>query len=168
MAGTLACNAYTNYLMGSSWEYQRWAMNYQAAALVQDADLEEDAEALASINRFFDVQACRELSNVHGPALRDVICRNDGEVTQEDWSDCTKALVKLALKYPGSLLRERLGVFLNTVEQRKSNSNQKIVFATTVLVYTDEPDNMRENQKDFLYNSIGAYPLNQQLRKTSS
>lgn len=165
VAGTLACNAYTNYLMGSSWEYQRWAMNYQAAALVQDADLEEDAEALASINRFFDVQACRELSNVHGPALRDVICRNDGEVTQEDWSDCTKALVKLALKYPGSLLRERLGVFLNTVEQRKSDSNQKIVFATTVLVYTDEPDNMRENQKDFLYNSIGAYPLNQQLRE---
>lgn len=165
VAGTLACSAYSNYLMGSSWEYQRWAMNYQAAALVQDADLEEDAEALASINRFFDVQACRELSNVHGPALRDVICRNDGEVTQEDWSDCTKALVKLALKYPGSLLRERLGVFLNTVEQRKSDSNQKIVFATTVLVYTDEPDNMRENQKDFLYNSIGAYPLNQQLRE---
>lgn len=165
VAGTLACSAYSNYLMGSSWEYQRWAMNYQAAALVQDADLEEDAEALASINRFFDVQACRELSNVHGPALRDVICRNDGEVTQEDWSDCTKALVKLALKYPGSLLRERLGVFLNTVEQKKSDSNQKIVFATTVLVYTDEPDNMRENQKDFLYNSIGAYPLNQQLRE---
>lgn len=165
VAGTLACSAYSNYLMGSSWEYQRWAMNYQAAALVQDADLEEDAEALASINRFFDVQACRELSNVHGPALRDVICRNDGEVTQEDWSNCTKALVKLALKYPGSLLRERMGVFLNTVEQKKSDSNQKIVFATTVLVYTDEPDNMRENQKDFLYNSIGAYPVNQQLRE---
>ena len=165
VVGTLACSAYSNYLMGSSWEYQRWAMNYQAAALVQDADLEEDAEALASINRFFDVQACRELSNVHGPALRDVICRNDGEVTQEDWSNCTKALVKLALKYPGSLLRERMGVFLNTVEQKKSDSNQKIVFATTVLVYTDEPDNMRENQKDFLYNSIGAYPVNQQLRE---
>lgn len=165
VAGTLACSAYSNYLMGSSWEYQRWAMNYQAAALVQDADLEEDAEALASINRFFDVQACRELSDVHGPALRDVICRNDGEVTQEDWSNCTKALVKLALKYPGSLLRERMGVFLNTVEQKKSDSNQKIVFATTVLVYTDEPDNMRENQKDFLYNSIGAYPVNQQLRE---
>lgn len=167
VAGTLACSAYSNHLMGSSWEYQRWSLNYQAAALVQDADPQADAEELACIDKFFDVEACRELSNLHGPALRDAICRTDGQVTQEDWSACTKAIVRLALKYPGSLLRERLGVFLNTVRQNQTDSNQKLVFATTVLVYSDDPAAMRDNQKEFLYDSdsIGTWPLNRDLRE---
>lgn len=165
VAGALACNAYTNYLMGDAWLYQRVALCYQAAALVQDTDPEEDAEALAMIDPIFDVQACRELSTLHGPELRNAISRGDPDLTEEDWEICKKGIVQLALKYPGSLLRERLGVFLNTVEQQKTESNQKLVFATTVLVYTAPPESMRENQKDFLYNSIGAYPLNQQLRE---
>lgn len=165
VAGALACNAYTNYLMGDAWLYQRVALCYQAAALVQDADPVEDAEALAMIDPIFDVQACRDLSTLHGPELRNAISRGDPDLTEEDWEICKKGIVQLALKYPGSLLRERLGVFLNTVEQQKTESNQKLVFATTVLVYTDPPESMRENQKDFLYNSIGAYPLNQQLRE---
>ena len=71
----------------------------------------------------------------------------------------------MALKYPSSLLRERMGMFLNTVEQQETNSNQKLVFASTVLVYTDDPDAMRDTQKDFLYNSVAAYPINQTLRE---
>ena len=163
--GTLAANAYTNRLMGGGWAYQQVALCYQAAALVQDADPQADAEALASIDKFFDVDTCRAQSTLHGPALRAAVCRIGGDVTQEDWSACTKAIVRLALKYPGSLLRERLGVFLNTVHQNQTDSNQKIVFAATVLVYTDDPADMRDNQKDFLYNSIGAWPVNQTLRQ---
>lgn len=165
MAGALACNAYTNYLMGDAWLYQRVALCYQAAALVQDADPVEDAEALAMIDPIFDVQACRDLSNLHGPELRETVSRSLEGQTEEDWSVCKKGIIRLALKYPGSLLRERLGVFLNTVEQQPTESNQKLVFAVTALVYTDPPEAMRDNQKDFLYNSIGAYPLNQQLRE---
>lgn len=165
VAGALACNAYTNYLMGDAWLYQRVALCYQTAALVQDADPVEDAEALAMIDPIFDVQACRDLSALHGPELRNAISRVDPDLSEEDWETCKKGIIQLALKYPGSLLRERLGVLLNTVEQQKTESNQKLVFATTVLVYTDPPESMRENQKDFLYNSIGAYPLNQQLRE---
>ena len=163
--GTLAANAYTNHLMGGGSGYQQVALCYQAAALVQDADPQADAEALASIDKFFDVDTCRAQSTLHGPALRTAICRTEGPVTDEDWSACTKAIVRLALKYPGSLLRERLGVFLNTVHQNQTDSNQKIVFAATVLVYTDDPAAMRDNQKDFLYNSIGAWPVNQTLRQ---
>ena len=165
VAGTLGCNAYTNYLMGDAWLYQRVALCYQTAALVQDADPVEDAEALAMIDPIFDVQACRELSTLHGPELRDAVSRGGADLTEEDWETCKKGIIQLALKYPGSLLRERLGVFLNTVEQQQTESNQKLVFAVTALVYTDPPESMRENQKDFLYNSIGAYPLNQQLRE---
>lgn len=165
MAGALACNAYTNYLMGDAWLYQRVALCYQAAALVQDADPVEDAEALAMIDPIFDVQACRDLSNLHGPELRATVSRSLEGQTEEDWNVCKKGIIRLALKYPGSLLRERLGVFLNTVEQQPTESNQKLVFAVTALVYTDPPEAMRDNQKDFLYNSIGAYPLNQQLRE---
>lgn len=165
MAGTLACNAYTNYLMGDAWLYQRVALCYQAAALVQDADPVEDAEALAMIDPIFDVQACRDLSNLHGPELRATVSRSLEGQTEGDWNVCKKGIIRLALKYPGSLLRERLGVLLNTVEQQPAESNQKLVFAVTALVYTDPPEAMRDNQKDFLYNSIGAYPLNQQLRE---
>lgn len=165
MAGALACNAYTNYLMGDAWLYQRVALCYQAAALVQDADPVEDAEALAMIDPIFDVQACRDLSNLHGPELRATVSRSLEGQTEEDWNVCKKGIIRLALKYPGSLLRERLGVFLNTVEQQPAESNQKLVFAVTALVYTDPPEAMRDNQKDFLYNSIGAYPLNRQLRE---
>lgn len=165
VVGTLACSAYNNSLLGDAWLYQRVALCYQTAALVQDADQEEDAEALAMIDPIFDVQACRELSTLHGPELRNAITRNADGLTQADWETCKKGIVRLALKYPGSLLRERLGVFLNTVEQHRTESNQKLVFAVTVLVYTDPPESMREIQKDFLYTSIGPYPLNQQLRE---
>lgn len=165
VVGTLACSAYNNSLLGDAWLYQRVALCYQTAALVQDADQAEDAEALAMIDPIFDVQACRELSTLHGPELRNAITRNADGLTQADWETCKKGIVRLALKYPGSLLRERLGVFLNTVEQHRTESNQKLVFAVTVLVYTDPPESMREIQKDFLYTSIGPYPLNQQLRE---
>ena len=43
VAGTLACNAYSSHLMGEAWLYQRVALCYQAAALVQDADPGADA-----------------------------------------------------------------------------------------------------------------------------
>lgn len=165
VAGTLACNAYSSHLMGEAWLYQRVALCYQAAALVQDADPEADAEALALIDPIFDVQACRDYSTLHGNQLRDAITRVSGDLTEEDWNNCKKGIVQLALKYPGSLLRERLGVFWNTVEQHETESNQKIVFATTVLVYTDPPEAMRDNQKEFLYDSVAACPLNQTLRE---
>lgn len=164
-AGALACSAYNNHLMGNSWEYQRVAFCYQTAALVQDADPEQDAEALALIDPVFDVQACRDLSTLHGSALRNAITRSTDGLTAADWDNCKKGIIQLALKYPGSLLRERLGVFLNTVFQNRTNSNQKLSFATTVLVYTDPPESMRDIQKDFLYNSIGSWPVNQTLRE---
>ena len=165
IAGTLACSRYSSALMGEAWVYQRVALTYQAAALVQDADPVEDAEALAMIDPVFDVQKCRELSNIHGPQLRDAVVRSEEGLTEADWKACQKGIIQLALKYPGSLLRERLGVFNNTIVQRQVNSNQKLVFASTVLVYTDPPENMRDAQKDFLYHSIASWPLDVQLRE---
>lgn len=50
--------------------------------------------------------------------MRTNMTRETG-VTEEDWSACQKAFFKLALKYPKSLLRERMGVFYNTLRQRK-------------------------------------------------
>ena len=91
--------------------------------------------------------------------------RSDADLTEADWKACQKGIIQLALKYPGSLLRERLGVFNNTIVQRQVNSNQKLVFASTVLVYTDPPETMRDAQKDFLYHSIASWPLNVQLRE---
>ncbi|MBM6901097.1 hypothetical protein H6B10_15495, partial [Gemmiger formicilis] len=105
VAGTLACNAYNNHLLVEPWLYQRVALCYQTAALVQDADPVEDAEALALIDPIFDVQACRDLSTLHGAELRSAVSRDTTYLTEEDWDACKKGIVQLALKYPGSLLR---------------------------------------------------------------
>lgn len=165
VAGTLACNAYNNHLLVEPWLYQRVALCYQTAALVQDADPVEDAEALALIDPIFDVQACRDLSTLHGAELRSAVSRDTTYLTEEDWDACKKGIVQLALKYPGSLLRERLGVFRGTVEQRETESNQKLVFAATVLLYTAEPESWDESQADFFQNSAAVMPLNRQLRE---
>ncbi len=162
---TLGCSKYNNVLMGQQdWTYQSVALCYQTAALVQDADPVEDAELLEKIDPVFDVQACRNFSNLHGPELRKAVTRSFYDVTEAQWDDCKKAIISLAIKYPGSLLRERMGVFLNTVKQT-TQSNQKLVFASTVLVYTTADEEMPERQKDFLYNSIGTRPLDQQFRQ---
>lgn len=66
----------------------------------------------------------------------------------EDWSACQKAIIKLALKYPKSMLRERAGVFYNTLRQRQNGqSNQKIAFASAFLLYEGEPT--QDDQKSF-------------------
>lgn len=166
VAGTLLCSRANNRLMGANaWVYQRVALCYQTAALVQDADPEADAEALAGIDRIFDVQACRDYSNLHGAELRSRITRSETGLTEADWDACKKGFVQLALKYPGSLLRERLGVFRNTVVQGQTDSNQKLVFASTTLLYTDPLDGARADRLDFLTASPGAWPLDVQLRE---
>lgn len=163
LAGYLACSRYTSALMGEAWQYKMIALCYQTAALVQDADPVTDADELAAIDRVFDVTYCRENSTVHGPEMRTNMMRETG-VTEEDWSACQKAFFKLALKYPKSLLRERMGVFYNTLRQRKTGmSNQKIVFSSAFLLYDAEPT--RADQKEFFADSVAVQPLNKELRK---
>lgn len=82
----------------------------------------------------------------------------------EDWSACQKAIIKLALKYPKSMLRERAGVFYNTLRQRQNGqSNQKIAFASAFLLYEGEPT--QDDQKSFLQDSAAVQPLNKELRR---
>lgn len=52
-----------------------------------------------------------------------------------------------------------------TVEQRETESNQKLVFAATVLLYTAEPESWDESQADFFQNSAAVMPLNRPLRE---
>ena len=162
-AGYLVCSRYTSTLMGEAWQYKMIALCYQTASLVQDADPVADAEELAAIDRVFDVTYCRENSNIHGPEMRTNMTRETG-VTEEDWSACQKAFFKLALKYPKSLLRERMGVFYNTLRQRKTGmSNQKIVFSSSFLLYDAEPT--KADQKEFFADSVAVQPLNKELRR---
>ena len=111
----------------------------------------EDAEALADIDRVFDVEFCRANPETHGNELRGGMIAGRGG-SAEDWSACQKAIIKLALKYPKSMLRERAGVFYNTLRQRQNGqSNQKIAFASAFLLYESEPT--QDDQKSFLQDS---------------
>ena len=159
----LACSRYSSALMGEAWQYKMIALCYQTAALVQDADPVEDAEALADIDRVFDVEFCRANPETHGNELREGMLAGRGG-SAEDWSACQKAIIKLALKYPKSMLRERAGVFYNTLRQRQNGqSNQKIAFASAFLLYEGEPT--QDDQKSFLQDSAAVQPLNKELRR---
>ena len=123
----------------------------------------EDAEALADIDRVFDVEFCRANPETHGNELRGGMIAGRGG-SAEDWSVCQKAIMKLALKYPKSMLRERAGVFYNTLRQRQNGqSNQKIAFASAFLLYEGEPT--QDDQKSFLQDSAAVQPLNKELRR---
>ena len=162
LCGYMASSRYTSSLMGEAWQYQRIALCYQMAALVQDADPAEDAAELAAIDKIYDVDYCRSHPEIHGNALREAILRNGG--SDAEWKECRGAIARLALRYPKSLLRERLDVFNNTLRQRQNGrSNQKIVFASSFLMYEGEPE--RDVLIEFLQDSAAVKPLNQELRK---
>lgn len=164
LVGYFVCSRYSSALMGEAWQYKMIALCYQTAALVQDADPVEDAEALADIDRVFDVEFCRANPETHGNELRGGMIAGRGG-SAEDWSACQKAIIKLALKYPKSMLRERAGVFYNTLRQRQNGqSNQKIAFASAFLLYEGEPT--QDDQKSFLQDSAAVQPLNKELRRT--
>ena len=68
LCGYMASSRYTGSLMGEAWQYQRIALCYQMAALVQDADPAEDAAELAAIDKIYDVDYCRSHPEIHGAA----------------------------------------------------------------------------------------------------
>ena len=165
--GTLAASAYTNRLMGRRLGVPAGGRcSYQAAALVQDADPQADARP----GQHRQILRRGYLPGpVHPPRSRPArggVPPSGEDVTQEGLERLHQGHRPAGPQVPGFAgCGERLGVFLNTVHQNQTESNQKIVFAATVLVYTDDPAAMRDNQKDFLYNSIGAWPVNQTLRQ---
>lgn len=165
-AGYLACSRYTSTLMGEAWQYKMIALCYQTASLVQDADPVADADELAAIDRVFDVTYCRENSNIHGPEMRTNMTRETG-VTEEDWSACKKGIVKLALKYPKSLLRERLGMFRATMQADYGGSRQKDFFGFAYVCYDLDGYYLTsiERAGKIAYQSPLAFPINQDLRK---
>lgn len=161
----LICTWYNESLNpGTSWQYQRTALYYQTAALVQDSDPVEDAEALSLIDPIFDVQACRQYSYLHDSDLRDKIVREDADLTQKDWNACVKGIVRLAVKYPGSLFRERKGVFLKTVGMDDTNSSQTVIFYGTRVLYEIPAEDLKPQQTDFLYRMAATWPIVPALR----
>ena len=93
LVGYFACSRYSSALMGEAWQYKMIALCYQTAALVQDADPVEDAEALADIDRVFDVKFCRANPETHGNELREGMIAGRGG-SAEDWSACPEGHYK--------------------------------------------------------------------------
>ena len=69
----------------------------------------------------------------------------------------------LALKYPKSLLRERVSTFLDTVSEGHSRaSNQRLVFAAPLLLYDDTETAV---VREFLTQSAAVYLVNAAVRR---
>ena len=168
-AGTLLCSKANSALMGeAAWRYQAIALFSQTAALVQDADPAADAAALEKIDLVYDVAACRDNPTVHGGEMLALMLRDKDtptpRATAADWAQCRSGVVTLALKYPKSLLRERVSTFLDTVSEGHSReSNQRIVFAAPLLMYEDAGNALVQ---EFKTQSVAAYPPSMALRRT--
>lgn len=110
LCGFFTVTRLQNNSLGSE-NYQLISLVRPCAELVRDADPEKDA---------------RELSDIDAVVSVDVICgqpqRNgeqlywDGELTRsftaQEYSAFVKALVRLAVKHPGTVLRERWNLFI--------------------------------------------------------
>lgn len=164
-AGYLACSRYTSTLMGEAWQYKMIALCYQTASLVQDADPVSDVEEFAMIDNVYSVQKCRENSNLHKSDLFGAVVQPN--LTEEGWSACKKGIVKLALKYPKSLLRERLGMFRATMQADYGGSRQKDFFGFAYVCYDLDGYYLTsiERAGKIAYQSPLAFPINQDLRK---
>lgn len=165
VVGALACSRYNASLMGNDLQYQTLALCSQAAALVQDADPVSDVEEFAMIDNVYSVQKCRENSNLHKSDLFGAVVQPN--LTEEGWSACKKGIVKLALKYPKSLLRERLGMFRATMQADYGGSRQKDFFGFAYVCYDLDGYYLTsiERAGKIAYQSPLAFPINQDLRK---
>lgn len=165
VVGALACSRYNASLMGNDLQYQTLALCSQAAALVQDADPVSDVEEFAMIDNVYSVQKCRENSNLHKSDLFGAVVQSN--LTEEGWSACKKGIVKLALKYPKSLLRERLGMFRATMQADYGGSRQKDFFGFAYVCYDLDGYYLTsiERAGKIAYQSPLAFPINQDLRK---
>ena len=163
LVGYFVCSRYSSALMGEAWQYKMIALCYQTAALVQDADPVEDAEALAAIDRVFDVTYCRANSETHGNELRRGMIAETGG-SAEDWSACQKAIIKLASSIPRACCGSvRVCSTTRCVSARTGQSNQKIAFSSSFLLYEAEPT--QDDQKEFFADSVAVQPLNKELRR---
>ena len=164
LVGYFACSRYSSALMGEAWQYKMIALCYQTAALVQDATPWRTPRRWPTLTACLMWNSAAPTPETHGNELREGMIAGRGG-SAEDWSACQKAIIKLALKYPKSMLRERAGVFYNTLRQRQNGqSNQKIAFASAFLLYESEPT--QDDQKSFLQDSAAVQPLNKELRRT--
>lgn len=166
VCGALGFTRYNAQLLGNPLQYQALALCSQAASLVQDADPVADAAEFAMIDQVYSTERCRANTNLHKNELYVEVVQPN--LTDEGWSACKQGIVRLALKYPKSLLRERFGMFKTTMwQQDYGDSRQKDFFTFAYVCYDNDGKYLHsiERLEKIAYQSALAFPPSIALRK---
>ena len=102
---------FQNWALGNA-DYKVASLMAPCAELVRNADIIEDADLLADVDRVFNLEVIHNNPNLHANNLYWGTGVVRKEYTDEDYSSCLRAIVKLALKYPRVAFLERWNMFM--------------------------------------------------------
>lgn len=116
--GFLGVNTLQKQALGDS-NYQIISLLRPCAELVRIADCQKDAEELAAIDRVTDLGVIYSNPTLDGETLywntecvRNRNANPDDDYTKEDYNNYVKAFIKLSLKYPKIVIKERWNLFV--------------------------------------------------------
>lgn len=145
LAGVMGINQWQSWEQGTG-DYQVVAIIRPCTELIRAADPVEDAEELASIDKVMDLQIVYENPTLDGEMLywgtQCVRTRNDDptdDYTDQDFGDYIKAFLKLSVKYPGVVLKERVNLFLQSAGVKGQMTTN---VSAAAILFQDDTDNL--------------------------
>lgn len=118
LLGCLGINRLQNNALGNS-NYQVISLLRPCAEVVRVSDPEADAAELAAIDKVANLEVIRSNPALNGEGLywstdcvRTQNADPDDDYTEEDYRNFVKAFVKLSLKYPRTVIKERWDLFV--------------------------------------------------------
>lgn len=131
--------------------------------LVRTANEDEDAEILLAIDQVISIDAIYDNPEMNGEELYwncDLVQKG---YTKEQYHDYMKALLSLGMKYPKDLVKERMGVFLDSIGLGEYNSAAIVKLSAELFDY---PYQNTYAEKFQGLEAIWSKSWNPQLRKS--
>lgn len=129
---------------------------------VRAADPEADADLLKDIDAVVDTELMWEKPEVNG---EDLLWKHDLKIkdySEQEYGEFMNAFVKLCMRYPKAVAKERIKVFLDTSAILGRTNPTNVVGA----YYLFDPEEQNDNQKEFTGWDIGFNrPLSEGLRQ---
>lgn len=128
-----------NTALGNS-NYEIMSTLRPLTELVRVSDAEKDQECLEIINKVIDLNMVYENPQMNGEGLYwNNVTRPD--YTKEDYREYLKAFMKLSIKYPKTVIKERLNLFADCIGMHGQEKMVTNVF--TVHLFDDADPNTR-------------------------
>ncbi len=159
--GIFLISSYQNKVSGNS-DYSVVTILRPLSEVVRASDPEADKELLSDIEKAVGTQVIFDNPGENG---EDLLWKYDLEIKEfndKEYSNFMKAFVKLCIRHPKAVIKERLKVFIDTsaIHGRTNPTNVAGAY------YLFDPDEQNENQAEFVsWNAPLNRPLSEGLRQ---